>query len=110
MWDRLWEKKCNIDSFLWNKKKSGQLNTSLHNVIIIIKQIFVAQSSIFIFFTISYLKNRQINYTKEHITWVSMATEWSFPYVCLYNQATEKQEPLAQGSFSRHSSDYWELK
>jgi hypothetical protein len=37
-------------------KKAGQLNTGLQNVIVIINQTFVAEGTIFIFFTISYLK------------------------------------------------------
>jgi len=38
------------------KKKYGQLNTSLHYFTLIINQTLVAQSMIFIFFTIYYLK------------------------------------------------------
>jgi len=39
-------------------KKNLDNYTSLHNVTVNIKQIFEAQSSVFIFFTISYLKER----------------------------------------------------
>jgi len=52
------EKSAILIPFCEIKKKSGKLNTSLHNVTVIIKQIFVAQSSIFIFFTISYLQEQ----------------------------------------------------
>jgi hypothetical protein len=50
------EKRAILIPFCEIKKKSDQLNTSLHNVTFNIKQTFVAQSMIFIFFTIYYLK------------------------------------------------------
>jgi hypothetical protein len=52
------EKSAILIPFCEIKKQSGQLNTSLHNVTLIINQTFVVQSMIFIFFTIYYLKEQ----------------------------------------------------
>lgn len=87
------------------KLKHGQLNTSLHKVNVIINQIFVAQSTIFTFFTTSYLKEWAnklyvgTHYRGKYGNWVG------FP-ICMLIPI----KPLAQCSFSGHISDYWELK
>lgn len=86
------------------KLKSGELNTSLHNITVIINT-FVAQSTIFTFFTTSYLKEWAnklyggTHYRGKYGNWVG------FP-ICMLILI----KPFGQHSFSRHISDYWELK
>jgi hypothetical protein len=36
---------------------------------------------------------------EEHITWVSMATEWGFPYLCLYQSSHSKTGTPCPGQF-----------